>query len=115
MPLNQRTIVPCVLTMIFLMLGGLTAIAATSETVLYSFPGSGSGANPYANLIADTAGDLYGTTGGGGDSTNCNLGSGCGTVFELTQQSGVWTQTVLYSFQGTLAGDGAGPQAGLGS
>ena len=68
---------------------------------------------PMGHLVADTTGDLYGTTGGGGTSANCNLGSGCGTIFELTQQSGAWSETVLYSFQGTSAGDGAGPQAGL--
>lgn len=85
------------------------ASAQSSETVLYSFPGGGSGANPYAGLIADSTGALYGTTGGGGNSTQCNLGSGCGTVFVLTPPA--WTPTVLYSFQGGV--DGAGPQAGL--
>ncbi|MGA3193452.1 MAG: choice-of-anchor tandem repeat GloVer-containing protein [Terriglobales bacterium] len=98
---------------LLVMLRAVTATAATTETVLYNFAGSGSGSNPYGNLVADTTGNLYGTTGGGGASTNCNLGSGCGTVFELTQQSGVWTQTVLYSFQGASVGDGSGPQSGL--
>ena len=96
---KKRTFVPCALAVMFILLGALTVMAATTETVLYSFAGSGSGSNPYANLIADTSGNLYGTTGGGGSSANCNLGSGCGTIFELSLQSGVWTQTVLYSFQ----------------
>ncbi len=84
---------------------------ASNETVLYSFPGGVSGANPYAGLVADSSGSLYGTTGGGGNSTKCNLGSGCGTVFKLTAPS--WTETVVYSFQGQTANDGSGPQAGL--
>ena len=88
-----------------------SALAASSETVLYSFPGGVGGANPYGGLIADKAGALYGTTGGGGNSNQCNLGSGCGTVFMLTPPS--WTPTVLYSFQGSSSGDGAGPQASL--
>jgi len=90
----------------------LTASAiASNETVLYSFPGGASGANSYAGLIADSKGNLYGTTGGGGSSTKCNLGSGCGTVFMLTAPN--WTETVLYSFQGQTGDDGSGPQAGL--
>jgi len=90
----------------------LTASAiASNETVLYSFPGGASGANSYAGLIADSSGNLYGTTGGGGSSTKCNLGSGCGTVFMLTAPN--WTETVLYSFQGETGDDGSGPQAGL--
>jgi uncharacterized repeat protein (TIGR03803 family) len=94
-----------------------SAFAATSgETVLYSFPGSASGANPYGGLVADSAGNLYGTTGGGGNSTNCDLGSGCGTVFMLAPPSGnntSWTETVLYNFQGATAKDGSGPQGTL--
>ena len=66
MPHAKRAIAPCVLSTIFLTLAALTAMAVTTETVLYSFPGSGSGSNPYANLVADTTGALYGTTGGGG-------------------------------------------------
>jgi uncharacterized repeat protein (TIGR03803 family) len=51
------------------------------ETVLYSFTGGSDGAWPYAGLMSDGAGHLYGTTLEGG--TGC-AGSGCGVVFELT-------------------------------
>jgi uncharacterized repeat protein (TIGR03803 family) len=87
------------------------ALATTPETVLYSFPGSGSGSNPYASLIADSSGNLYGTTGEGGYSNHCSLGSGCGTVFMLASSSRA--ETVLYSFQGTSVGDGSSPQSSL--
>jgi uncharacterized repeat protein (TIGR03803 family) len=76
-----------------------------SETVLYSFTGSGGdGAVPSGGLILDKAGNLYGTTFGGGAGT-CSLG--CGTVFKLDTSG---NETVLHSFTG---GDGAGPVAGL--
>jgi len=99
---------------IFLLILALAASALATtpvETVLYSFPGGGGGANPYSGLIADSTGALYGTTGEGGSSTQCNLGSGCGTVFMISPPS--WTPTVLYSFQGVNTGDGSGPQAAL--
>jgi uncharacterized repeat protein (TIGR03803 family) len=48
-----------------------------TETVLYSFTGGGDGGTPYAGLIVDSSGNLYGTTEEGGASGN-------GTVFELT-------------------------------
>jgi len=78
-----------------------------AEELLYSFMNGSDGANPYAGLIWDPVGNLYGTTSAGGTSTNCN---GCGTVFKLTPGSGGWTETVLHAFDGR---DGAQPMGGL--
>jgi uncharacterized repeat protein (TIGR03803 family) len=47
------------------------------ETVLHSFAYSTDGGYPYAGLVRDVAGNLYGTTFQGGVS-------GAGTVFKLT-------------------------------
>jgi uncharacterized repeat protein (TIGR03803 family) len=69
-------------------------------TALASFKGS-DGASPYAGLVMDTSGNLYGTTVFGGASKD-------GTVFELAAGSG--TITTLASFNGT---NGQEPQAGL--
>jgi uncharacterized repeat protein (TIGR03803 family) len=87
-----------------------TALAAGPiETVIYSFRSGGDGAHPLAGLVADHAGNLYGTTANGG---NLACTAGCGTVFELAPaQGGGWTETVLYAFQG--GNDAAGPEANL--
>ena len=79
-----------------------------TETVLHSFNYYGDGIFPTAGLIFDAAGNLYGTTGGGGGYG----GYGQGTVFELTPQGGgVWTEQVLHNFgNGT---DGQNPSGGL--
>ena len=63
------------------------------STVLHSFTGNSDGGAPYGALITDNAGNLYGTTGFGGDLTACrgyqdpegDLGSppGCGVVFRI--------------------------------
>lgn len=97
----------------FILIFATSVLAASTETVLYSFPGGADGANSYGGLILDSAGNLYGTTAAGGSSTQCTLGTGCGTVFKLTPTSGSWTETVLYNFQGQTKKDGAGPQATL--
>jgi uncharacterized repeat protein (TIGR03803 family) len=82
-----------------------------TESVLYSFKGGNDGGNPYAGLVFDTAGNLYGTTIIGGD-TSCGKGAGCGTVFELSPGSGgSWTETVLYRFTG--GNDGSTPYSDL--
>jgi uncharacterized repeat protein (TIGR03803 family) len=78
-----------------------------AETVLYSFAGGSDGAQPFASLIEDAAGNLYGTTSAGG-GTGCANGDGCGTVFKLTPDG---TETLLHIFTG--GSDGGNPQAGL--
>jgi len=71
-----------------------------TETVLCSFGVGGNGNEPYAGLIFDTAGNLYGTTLAGG-------AYGYGTVFELTPtQGGGWSETVLHSFNPETEGYG---------
>ena len=74
------------------------------ETVLHSFNVT-DGAQPYAGLVFDAAGNLYGTTQDGGANQT-------GTVFELSPDGhGGWKEAVLYSFgRGT---DGQYPSAGL--
>ena len=68
------------------------------ESVIYSFQGASDGQAPVGGLVEDQAGNLYGTTFGGGDN-------GGGTVYELTnsRQNG-WTLTTLYSFTGSFGG-----------
>jgi uncharacterized repeat protein (TIGR03803 family) len=81
------------------------------EKVLYSFGSYDSdGVLPYAGVTFDAAGNLYGTTVRGG--TEC-LGSGCGTVFELSPTAGGgWKEKILYRFQ--LNGvDGISPIGGV--
>ncbi len=82
--------------------------AATSAQVLARFHGKSGGQNPYGNVIADSAGNLYGTTEYGG------VVGYYGTVFELvapTTAGGAWKEKTLYSFANT--GDGARPTDGL--
>ena len=83
-----------------------------TETVLYRFTGSSDGNNPWASLVFDSAGALYGTTSG-----NAGGPAGAGTVFKLTPPTtsgGAWTQSVLHSFcSQSGCSDGFEPIAGL--
>jgi uncharacterized repeat protein (TIGR03803 family) len=80
-----------------------TALCPWTETVLYQFTGGNDGGGP-SGLTCDYAGNLYGTTPGGG-------AFGGGTVFKLTPSNGGWTESVLYSFSG--GNDGAEPDSGV--
>jgi uncharacterized repeat protein (TIGR03803 family) len=75
-------------------------------TTLHYFTGS-DGSWPFAGLLADLAGNLYGTTGRGGTSANCT--NGCGTVFKLDASNG-YALTTLHSFDGS---DGSDPVGAL--
>jgi uncharacterized repeat protein (TIGR03803 family) len=83
------------------------------ETILYSFcarTGCTDGENPYAGVVLDAKGDVYGTTlFGGGYKTQCE--TPCGTVFRVSRGSKKIIYTKLLQFTGKA--DGGHPQAGL--
>lgn len=79
-----------------------------TETVLYGFQGMPDGARPAGSLIMDAAGNLYGTTGFGGNSCEFSV-YGCGVVFRLAPNG---DETVLHAFA-EGHGDGIVPDAGL--
>ncbi len=69
-------------------------------TVLYTLDYVPDGALPWAALLRDSSGNLYGTTAEGGSAS-------CGTVFELSPPSvsgSPWTFNVLYTFAGGTDG-----------
>lgn len=77
--------------------------------------GSSDGAGPLAGLVFDAAGNLYGTTSGGGSGTACGAGivAGCGTIFELSPTgSGPWHETILHNFTNDHT-DGWSPESNL--
>jgi uncharacterized repeat protein (TIGR03803 family) len=71
------------------------------ETVLHSFLGGADGAVPIAGVIRDAAGNLYGTTAGGGAGRS-------GVVYKVNADG---VETVLYSFTGGM--DGGEPRGGV--
>jgi uncharacterized repeat protein (TIGR03803 family) len=94
----------------------VSALAQDSETVLHTFSGGHDGAVGGSHLVADSAGNLYGTAfAGGNQSTRCEPYTGlpgCGVVFELTRTGhGTWKETVLHTF--TAGKDGGIPTGGV--
>lgn len=86
-----------------------------TETVLYRFQINAGGAGPYAGLVFDNAGNLYGTAAAAGNCCNPLIfGWGAGVVFQLTKSSGGWSEDVLHSFcSQTNCKDGNAPYSGL--
>ncbi len=67
---------------------------------MYAFKGEPDSGFPYGAIVADPKGNLYGTTYYAGAND-------FGTIYKLSRQNGVWSQTALYSFKGGT--DGGGP------
>ena len=87
-----------------LTLGG--AARASTYKIIHQF---GLAKKPLGNLTIDAAGNLYGTTFYGGDSTACTTAlGGCGVVWKLAPNGRL---TMLHQFTGPP--DGAWPDAGL--
>jgi len=60
-----------------------------TESVLYSFTGTGDGCDPVGGVVFDSAGNIYGTT--RGDSCHA-------TIYQLAPSQSGWTETTLYTF-----------------
>jgi uncharacterized repeat protein (TIGR03803 family) len=77
---------------------------ASSITTLVTFDGA-NGKSPYGAMVADSQGNLYGTTDAGG-------AHGDGTLYEIAKTATGYasTATILINFDGA---DGANPQGGL--
>src|ERR1700733_9903999 len=85
--------------LIFMSLLLVLAIAPTQAQaqkfkVLHTFHGS-DGVNPIGQLVLDSAGNIYGSTGEGGSGKCENFG--CGTAFKMSKTGKLLWQ---YSFSG---------------
>jgi len=65
-----------------------------AEEKLYDIPNGTGGEAPWAGVVSDSAGNLYGTTVAGGDP-NCFYGFGCGVIYKLSPSR---DYSVLYTF-----------------
>ena len=72
-----------------------------TESVLYNFTGDADGGHPWGGVAFDSAGNLYGTTAGGGFIDNGVCSEGCGTVWKLTPSGSGWAETTVHTFNGT--------------
>jgi uncharacterized repeat protein (TIGR03803 family) len=102
------------ITLLLTLLLGPLIVAAQEPAsghfrVIHNFTGKKDGGIPYAGLIIDQSGNLYGIAFLGGRGTCPPENIGCGTVFEMTPSASGWIFKTLYAFLGN--NDGAGPYA----
>jgi uncharacterized repeat protein (TIGR03803 family) len=104
LPPSSPLTTPLAFTLLLTALLALTPATAAAQTfsLLYQFKAGPNGSNPYASLILDAKGNLYGTT-------TIDGAYSYGTVFRVTPAG---KETVLHSFTG-IGGDGAFPYSPL--
>jgi uncharacterized repeat protein (TIGR03803 family) len=114
--MKLRTLASIAPAALFILLATPTRIVAQHDanyTVLHVFKGA-DGSNPYGSLISDWEGNLYGTTLGGGDTTDTPCQNnpfgpdGCGVIYKIDRGG---AESVLYKFKG--GPDGAFPASEL--
>jgi len=104
-PVSLLFAVALVTALVLLTLAAAPVVEAQTLTVIHGFHGSPDGSAPWAGLVRDGAGNVYGTTTMGGES-------GYGMVFKLSKMGSGWTLDPLYSFpQPDQGQDGAEPNA----
>jgi len=83
-----------------------------THTVLYNFTSGADGGQPYQGVTCAypecefSVTTLYGAAASGGSGSACE--GGCGVVYQLSNNGGVWTETVLHNFTGGK--DGSRPR-----
>jgi uncharacterized repeat protein (TIGR03803 family) len=84
-----------VLTTVMILGPSRFAAAADTEIILHTFTDeNGDGSQPSSGLVFDPAGNVYGTTYGGGAYLS-------GTVYKMASNlDGTWTESIIYSFTG---------------
>jgi uncharacterized repeat protein (TIGR03803 family) len=82
-----------------------TGYRVIAELYQFTYGDSTDGIFPFGDMVADSAGNLYGTTLYEG-------ASGYGTIFEMVNSSGGYSEKTLYSF-GANSGDGEHSYGGL--
>jgi uncharacterized repeat protein (TIGR03803 family) len=70
--------------------------SAWTENILHQFALLNDGGIPYAGIVVDRSGNLWGATTDGGQGGS----NGGGTIFEMVPSNGSWTFDVIYSLPG---------------
>lgn len=81
---------------------GPTLTQSPKEAVLWNFDGGSDGADPLGGIIADGAGNFYGTASAG-------AGHDIGTVFKLAESGSAFKETTIMTFRGLNGAYPTGP------